>query len=166
VLPGEDLTTTILTELATGILALNERLKTLDEQIEQTFKQHPQATIIQSMPGFAPFVGAALLVGAGGLARRTSSRGRRSTLCLQPAPEDRSGVLFAASFIRSGDSMRPERLVPRPKPAPVILIPSNLVEGPVPDQAPIEGQCAFFPGDRGYLDGVIVPLFIRPVTRW
>ena len=67
VLPGQDLATTIVAELATSILALDERLKSLDEQIEQTFKQHPQATIIQSMPGFGPFLGAALLVGAGDL---------------------------------------------------------------------------------------------------
>ena len=67
VLPGQDLATTIVAGLATSILALDERLKILDEQIEQTFKQHPQATIIQSMPGFGPFLGAALLVGAGDL---------------------------------------------------------------------------------------------------
>jgi hypothetical protein len=65
-LPGQDLTTTIVAELAASILALDERLKTLDEQIEQTFNQHPQATIIQSMPGFGPFLG-----------RRTAGRCRR-----------------------------------------------------------------------------------------
>jgi len=64
VLPGQDLATTIVAELAANILALDERLKTLDEQIEQTFKQHPHATIIHD---FGSFLGAALLVGAGDL---------------------------------------------------------------------------------------------------
>jgi hypothetical protein len=60
--------------------------------------------------------------------------------------------------------MRPERLVHGPNPHPLSSSKAIWSKGPVPDQAPIEGQCAFFPGDRGYLGGVIVPLFIRPVT--
>jgi hypothetical protein len=41
--PGQDVAATIIAELAASILTIDERLKTLDEQIEQTFKQHPQA---------------------------------------------------------------------------------------------------------------------------
>jgi transposase len=58
VLPGQDLTASIITELANGILALDDRLKALDAQIEATFAEHPQAAISQSMPGFGPFLGA------------------------------------------------------------------------------------------------------------
>ncbi len=67
VLPGEDLATSIIAELATNILALDERLNSLDAQIAATFHQHPQAAIIEAMPGFGPFLGACLLVGAGDL---------------------------------------------------------------------------------------------------
>jgi transposase len=42
-LPGQELTASIITELATAILALDDRLKALDAQIEATFAQHPQA---------------------------------------------------------------------------------------------------------------------------
>ena len=66
-LPGQDLTASIITELATNILALDERLKMLDAQIDELFARHPQAAIIQSMPGFGPILGASLLVGAGDL---------------------------------------------------------------------------------------------------
>ena len=62
VLPGQELTAGIIAELAGSILALDDRLAGLDAQIEQTFAQHPQALIIQSMPGFGPFLGASLLL--------------------------------------------------------------------------------------------------------
>ena len=55
VLAGQELTASIIAELASGILALDERLKALDARIEETFTEHPQAAIIQSMPGFGPF---------------------------------------------------------------------------------------------------------------
>src|SRR4029078_8397826 len=64
VLPGQELTASIITELATAILGLDDRLKALDAQIEATFAEHPQAAIIRSMPGFGPFLGASLLVGS------------------------------------------------------------------------------------------------------
>ena len=101
VLPGQDLATTIVAELATSILALDERLKTLDEQIEQTFKQHPQATIIQSMPGFGPFLGAALLVGAGDLRAFPSAGHLAAAAGLVPVPND--------SGRRTGNLHRPHR---------------------------------------------------------
>ena len=100
-LPGQDLATTIVAELATSILALDERLKTLDEQIEQTFKQHPQATIIQSMPGFGPFLGAALLVGAGDLRAFPSAGHLAAAAGLVPVPND--------SGRRTGNLHRPHR---------------------------------------------------------
>jgi len=67
VLPGQDLTASIITELANGILTLDDRLKSLDAQIAATFSEHPQAAIIESMPGFGPFLGASLLFGANDL---------------------------------------------------------------------------------------------------
>ena len=53
-LPGQDLAAAIISELATNILALDERLKALDVEIATAFEQHPQAVIIASMPGFGP----------------------------------------------------------------------------------------------------------------
>jgi transposase len=76
VLPGQDLTASIIAELATNILALDERVKSIDAQIAATFDEHPQAAIIASMPGFGPFLGASLLVGAGDL-RAFPSAGAR-----------------------------------------------------------------------------------------
>jgi transposase len=101
VLPGQDLTASIITELAGAILALDERLKALDTQIEQTFAQHPQAVIIQSMPGFGPFLGASLLVGAGDLRAFPTAGHLAAAAGLVPVPND--------SGRRSGNLHRPAR---------------------------------------------------------
>ena len=101
VLPGQDLTASIITELATAILALDDRLKALDAQIEATFAQHPQAAIIQSMPGFGPFLGASLLVGANDLRAFPSAGHLAAAAGLVPVPND--------SGRRTGNLHRPSR---------------------------------------------------------
>jgi transposase len=101
VLPGQDLTASIITELAAGILALDERLKALDTQVEQTFAEHPQATIIQSMPGFGPVLGASLLVGASDLRAFPSAGHLAAAAGLVPVPND--------SGRRTGNLHRPLR---------------------------------------------------------
>ena len=101
VLPGQELTAGIIAELAGSILALDDRLAGLDAQIEQTFAQHPQALIIQSMPGFGPFLGASLLVGAGDLRAFPSAGHLAAAAGLVPVPND--------SGRRSGNLHRPLR---------------------------------------------------------
>lgn len=100
-LPGHELAANIIAELAGNILALDERLKTLDAQIEETFAQHPQAAIIQSMPGFGPFLGASLLVGAGDLRAFPSAGHLAAAAGLVPVPND--------SGRRTGNLHRPLR---------------------------------------------------------
>jgi transposase len=101
VLPGQELTASIITELATAILGLDDRLKALDAQIEATFSQHPQAPIIQSMPGFGPFLGASLLVGANDLRAFPSAGHLAAAAGLVPVPND--------SGRRTGNLHRPSR---------------------------------------------------------
>jgi transposase len=101
VLPGQDLAESIISELATNLLALDERLKSLDAQIAETFDQHPQAAIIQSMPGFGPFLGASILVGAGDLRAFPSAGHLAAAAGLVPVPND--------SGRRSGNLHRPKR---------------------------------------------------------
>jgi transposase len=101
VLPGQDLTADIVTELATNILTLDERLKKIDVQIDELFAQHPQAAIIQSMPGFGPFLGASLLIGAGDLRAFPSAGHLAAAAGLVPVPND--------SGRRTGNLHRPLR---------------------------------------------------------
>jgi transposase len=88
VLPGQDLAASLVAELATNILALDERLKSLDTQIAETFDQHPQAAIIESMPGFGPILGASLLVSAGDLRAFPSAGHLAAAAGLVPVPND------------------------------------------------------------------------------
>ena len=101
VLPRQDMTASIVTELATGILALDDRLKVLDAQIQMTFDEHPHARIIQSMPGFGPFLGASLLVGANDLRAFPSAGHLAAAAGLVPVPND--------SGRRTGNLHRPLR---------------------------------------------------------
>jgi transposase len=101
VLPGQDLTGSIIAELAGNVLRLDERLKSLDDQIEELFQQHPQAAISQSMPGFGPFLGASLLVGAGDLRAFPSAGHLAAAAGLVPVPND--------SGRRTGNLHRPLR---------------------------------------------------------
>lgn len=101
VLPGQDLTASIGAELAAGVLALDERVRTLDAQIAETFDQHPHAAIIKSMPGFGPILGASLLVGAGDLRAFPTAGHLAAAAGLVPVPND--------SGRRSGNLHRPRR---------------------------------------------------------
>lgn len=100
-LPGQDLAATIISEVATNILALDERVKALDSQIEATFAQHPQAATITSMPGFGPILGASLLVGAGNLSAFPSAGHLAAAAGLVPVPND--------SGRRTGNLHKPRR---------------------------------------------------------
>jgi hypothetical protein len=53
VVPGQDVAATIVADLAAQLLALDERLKELDVRVTTTFRAHPQAEIIESLPGMA-----------------------------------------------------------------------------------------------------------------
>jgi transposase len=100
-LPGQELAASIISELATNILALDERVKALDTQIAVTFDQHPQAATITSMPGFGPILGASLLVGAGNLSAVPSAGQLAAAAGLVPVPND--------SGRRSGNLHKPRR---------------------------------------------------------
>ncbi|GHF03048.1 hypothetical protein GCM10018772_29830 [Streptomyces fumanus] len=86
-LPGEEIAAQIVADLATQILALDERLKRIDRQIRDTFRRHPQAEIIESMPGLGPILGAAF-VAARDLAAYADAGHLASAAGLVPVPRD------------------------------------------------------------------------------
>jgi transposase len=100
-LPGQEIAAAIITELATHTLALDQRLTDLDAQIATMFAAHPQAEIIQSMPGFGPILGATLLVAAGDLAAFPSAGHLAAAAGLVPVPND--------SCRRTGNLHKPRR---------------------------------------------------------
>jgi transposase len=100
-LPGEDVAAQIVADLATQILALDDRLKRIDKQIRETFRSHPQAEIIESLPGMGPILGAEFVVTAGDLSAYTDAGHLASAAGLVPVPRD--------SGRRTGNLHRPKR---------------------------------------------------------
>ena len=101
VLPGQDVAAGIVAELATSLLTLGQRVKDLDTQIVAALEEHPQAAIIQSMPGFGPILGATLLVAAGDLRAFPSAGHLAAAAGLVPVPND--------SGRRTGNLHKPRR---------------------------------------------------------
>ncbi len=100
-LPGEAVAAQIVAELARAILDLDDRIKRLEGQIRDTFREHPQAEVIESLPGFGPILGAELVVAAGDLASYTDAGHLASAAGLVPVPRD--------SGRRTGNLHRPKR---------------------------------------------------------
>ncbi|MEU2765178.1 IS110 family transposase, partial [Streptomyces sp. NPDC007094] len=87
-LPGEDVAAQIVADLAAQILALDDRLKRIDKQIRETFRSHPQAEIIESLPGMGPIPGAEFVVAAGDLTAYADAGHLASAAGLVPVPRD------------------------------------------------------------------------------
>ncbi|MFE5828302.1 IS110 family transposase [Streptomyces erythrochromogenes] len=100
-LPGEDVAAQIVADLAGQVLALDDRIKRVDKQIRGAFRTHPQAEIIESMPGIGPILGAEFLVAAGDLAAYADAGHLASAAGLVPVPRD--------SGRRTGNMHRPKR---------------------------------------------------------
>ncbi|MFF2780334.1 IS110 family transposase [Streptomyces sp. NPDC058052] len=100
-LPGEDIAAQIVADLAAQLLALDDRLKRIDKQIRETFHTHPQAEIIESLPGVGPLLGAEFVVAAGDLAAYADAGHLASAAGLVPVPRD--------SGRRTGNLHRPKR---------------------------------------------------------
>ncbi|MEU9635519.1 IS110 family transposase [Streptomyces tendae] len=100
-LPGEDVAAQIVADLAAQILDLDDRLKRIDKQIRETFRSHPQAEIIESLPGMGPVLGAEFVVSAGDMSAYTDAGHLASAAGLVPVPRD--------SGRRTGNLHRPKR---------------------------------------------------------
>lgn len=100
-LPGEDVAAGIVADLAKQVLGLDDRVKGLDTRIRERFRTHPQAEIIESLPGIGPILGAEFLVSAGDLAAYTDAGHLASAAGLVPVPRD--------SGRRTGNLHRPKR---------------------------------------------------------
>ncbi|WP_099270734.1 IS110 family transposase [Mycobacterium avium] len=64
-LPGEEVAAGLVAELAQGVIALDDRIKTTDADIEGRFRNHPLAEVITSMPGIGFRLGAEFLAVVG-----------------------------------------------------------------------------------------------------
>lgn len=100
-IPGQKVAAGIVAELAQTLLDLDARIATIDKQVTAAFHAHPQAEIIESMPGIGPILGAELIAAAGDLGAYADAGHLASAAGLVPVPRD--------SGRRSGNMHRPKR---------------------------------------------------------
>jgi transposase len=101
IVPGQDVAASIVADLAAQLLAIGSRISELDVRITSTFHAHPQAEIIESLPGMGPILGAELIAAAGDLNGYANAGRLASAAGLVPVPRD--------SGRRSGNLHRPMR---------------------------------------------------------
>lgn len=101
-LPGEATTSALVKKLASQLLELDRDIKNTDKLIASTFRAHPQAEIIESLPGLGPILGAEFLVATGGTLTGFAGSGKLAAYAgLVPVPKDSGRV--------SGNNRRPKR---------------------------------------------------------
>ncbi|WP_374200641.1 IS110 family transposase [Streptomyces sp. ATCC 21386] len=65
-LPGEKLAADMVARIARGVLVLDAEIAELDALIEARFHEHPQAKVIETLPGMGPRLGAESIAATGG----------------------------------------------------------------------------------------------------
>jgi transposase len=87
-LPAEELASRIVAELAGEILALKNRIESIDEELQKRFFARPEARILASLPGIGPVLGAEFLVAVGDLCAFKSADRLAAYAGLVPAVRD------------------------------------------------------------------------------
>lgn len=100
--PGEPATAALIKRLARKLLDLDREIKDLDKQITARFREHPHASIIESLPGMGPHLGTEFLVATGADLAAFGTAGRLASYAgLVPVPRDSGRI--------SGNLHRPKR---------------------------------------------------------
>jgi transposase len=101
-LPGEATTGLLVAGLARRLLDLDRQIKDTDKLITSQFREHPQAEVIESLPGLGPILGAEFLVATGGSLTGFATAGRLASYAgLVPVAQDSGRV--------TGNLRRPKR---------------------------------------------------------
>ena len=110
-LPGEATTAMLVKKLARQLLDLDREIKDTDKLLTSRFRDHPQARIIESLPGMGPILGAQFLVATDGrVLEAFASSGRLASYAgLVPVPKDSGRV--AGNYHRPRRYHRPLRQV-------------------------------------------------------
>lgn len=101
-LRGEAVTAELIATQAGRLLDLQRQIQQVDKLMHARFRTHPQAAIIESLPGMGPTLGAEFLVCIGGDIDGFASSGRLASYAgLVPVPRDSGRI--------SGNLRRPKR---------------------------------------------------------
>jgi transposase len=101
-LPGEASAAVLIAGMARQLLELDRQVKDTTRLISERFRAHPQAPVIESMPGMGPVLGAEFLVAAGGNLAAFATSGHLAAYAgLVPVPQDSGRI--------TGNLRRPQR---------------------------------------------------------
>jgi transposase len=87
-LPGEEVAAGLVAQLAQGVIALDERIKQIDADIEDRFRRHPLADVIISLPGMGFRLGAEFLAAVADPTLIGSADQLAAWAGLAPVPKD------------------------------------------------------------------------------
>jgi transposase len=100
--PGEAVAADIVRDLAREVLACRNKLVELDKRIAEVLADHPDAALIQTLPGMGAILTAEFLAVAGGIARFTTGDQLASAAGLAPVLQQ-SGKVHYLRRATSGD---------------------------------------------------------------
>jgi transposase len=100
--PGEEVAAAIVKDLAAEALDVRAKIDSLDAQIAELVANHPDAALVQSLPGMGATLSAEFLAAAGGIARFGSGDQLASAAGLAPALQQ-SGKVRYLQRATSGD---------------------------------------------------------------
>jgi transposase len=104
-LPAETIAARIVVELATEVLALKDRIESIDEELEKRFFARPEATILASLPGMGPILGAEFLVAVGDLRAFNDADQLAAYAGLVPAAHDSGKRVANHRRMRGGNKV-------------------------------------------------------------
>jgi transposase len=100
--PGEEVAAAIVKDLAAEALQTRVKIDHLDAQIAELVDSHPDAALVQSLPGMGAVLTAEFLAAAGGISRFTSADQLASAAGLAPVLQQ-SGKVRYLQRATSGD---------------------------------------------------------------
>ena len=92
--PGEQVAAGIIKDLATEALQARAKIAALDAQIAELVDQHPDAALVQSLPGMGATLTAEFLAVAGGITRYTTADQLASAAGLAPTLQQSGKVRY------------------------------------------------------------------------
>jgi transposase len=93
----------LITELANQLVAVLTRREQLDKEIEQAFFDLPEATIVCSLPGVGPRLGARIAVEIGCISRFRTPAQLAAYAGLGPTPRQSGSSINGTTSTRSGN---------------------------------------------------------------
>jgi transposase len=104
-LPAQELASRIVAELAKDVLALKERIESIDKELQKRFFVRPEARILISLPGMGPILGAEFLVAVGDISAFSNADKLAAYAGLVPAARDSGKRVGNNKRMRGGNKV-------------------------------------------------------------